>query len=908
MDTSPNSPSGIIATKLRPPRPYHAVIPRDHLVQHLRTAAPRLALISAPAGYGKTTLARLYVESVNVPCAWLSIDPNDSTLNAFLTYIIAACESAYPGMCGHSRAGLAAVGDLSAERMADRLIQDLADLDFSLVLVLDDYQFIEDLAVHQFVSRLIMRMPETLQLVITTRQDPPLPLARLRGHGQLLEIRSSQLRFTQTESEAFLRQFDALPQANLAELTHKADGWPVGLNLLAMSASTHVNPSPPANTLSAENAPMISDYFLEEVMQTIPESEQLLLTSLALPDRFTPEVCALLARELGVDVPVRDWFTRFSRSHLFLYSLDPNQNWYNFHQLFRTFLLNRFLRTREGEVIQHLYLRLTEWFVQREYIDEAIQYALAAGDSRRAAEIVEAYAYQAMATMDWIRLGRWLAQLPDNELARPGVSTYAAYLQRFRHQRSAAIQTLEEAETALARQDFGYTNAQIDEIQGSIWALKGEVVLYDQPEAARRYVENALKVLSTRCVNQISLAEVVLYYIRFLFEPIRDVITDVQVALDKLNRRPLTLKSVRLQTVIGTGFYQLADLDSLEHVVNVLMTISRQTGLSYGVGWAEYGMGWICYQRNDLDTAERHFMAVWQHHEFNHGRCVVDALTGLVLVYRLQGNDRAAMQALAWLEQFVRQNRLTSGIRVASLLKWQSNPHHAVAVPLPEFSVDIQDQLSPMHWVFPVMAAIRQYTALGGAANLQTAERLLHQCETNVYIQRDLRIRMEWLCSQALLLEAQGERDLALQTLEEAVTTAAERRMYRIIADTGRELAPLLRVLSTRGVATAFIEQVLSLIPSDAAAGMDSDDSFRPKPTVAAVNGDAADVSLTQRETDVLHLLAARYSDKEIARELVLSPRTVQKHTTNIYQKLHVGNRQEAVAEAQALGLLKPST
>ncbi len=883
---------GIITTKLTPPRVNDAVIPRKELLTNLSVdAAHSVVLICAPAGYGKTTLARLYVENLASPCAWLSLDPTDNTPAVFLTYLIAAIESACPGACVRSRAGLASAHELSDTLLADRLIRDLADLSGRLVLVLDDYHFIQDLTIHDFLSQLIRRMSAALQIVLVTRMDPPLPLGRLRGHGELAEIRTKQLRFSQAESEAYLQRFGPLPSTALANLVQKSEGWPVGLNLLGLSASMYPN----ARLLSAEQqidgSSLVAGYFLEEVLEMIPVREQLLLCSTALPDRFSPSICHILARALNLDIDVQTWLRRLLEMHLFVQALDPYGSWYNYHQLFREFLLVRLRRTQSVETIRHLNLCLSNWFYERQHVEEALRYALAAGDARRAAEIVERESCAVMAATDWRRLGGWLEQLPESVQERAGIQVCYAYQMHFRHRLVLAAHHLDQAEAALSRQADAYSAAQRGEIEGSVVAMRAQHIAPDKPLEAQELAKRALDVLPEKCHFQRSNAEIASYFGRFLSEPVQTVVADIRSTLDELRNLPPSLRAVRLQLMVCAGFYQEADLTNLEYASQELLKLSEQAGLSFARGWSEYATGWLCYQRNDLSAAERYFLAIWENQDLYHGRVVVDALTGLVLIYRTLGEERRGAEAYDWLEHYVRRHNLAQGITVANALRWMADTGHVFVPPPQEFVVNLHGQFNAQLWIFPVTVAIRSYIALGGEQNLATAAELLDECRTNIYAQRDMRIVVELLCCRALLHQAQGREDAAVEYLEEAVRLAAGRGAYRLIADVGDALTPLLQELLARRIVPEFVAQVLS----------------RPGPQVmrSASPRDRLDrIELSSREMEVLLLLAERLSDKEIAAQLKLSTRTVQKHAANIYQKLHVHGRRQAVASARAAGLI----
>jgi LuxR family maltose regulon positive regulatory protein len=425
----------LLRTKLHIPtiRPSH--LPRPQLQAKLnRGLHSRLTLVAAPAGFGKTTLVAACLARYDQRAAWLSLDPEDNQPNRFLNYLLASLQKADRAI-GHDAAGwLTAVPPAAHAAILTSLVNDLDTTAGELALVLDDYQFIDHQDVHQAVSFLLQHAPQTFHLVIISRADPPLPLARLRARGQLVELRAADLRFTQQEAERFLidvmkLQLDA---EEVTALAGRTEGWIASLQMAALSLQDRKEKAAFINGFSGTHR-YILDYLLEEVLnRESPETESFLLRT-ALLDRFNAPLCAAVTGKRGS----RRILENLERRHLFLVPLDEERNWFRYHHLFAEMLRARLRQTWPDEE-SSLHQRAAAWLEQNGWITQAGHHLIAAGEPERAAALIEQHGATRLAQNDLAVLQMADRLPPEIISSHPKISLYRAWLHILQGQISAA--------------------------------------------------------------------------------------------------------------------------------------------------------------------------------------------------------------------------------------------------------------------------------------------------------------------------------------------------------------------------------------------------------------------------------------------------------------------------------------
>lgn len=412
-------PVRILTTKLSAPRARAQRVARPRLTQRLMEGLHhQMTLISAPAGFGKTTLLSEWREvsaKEAVSIAWVSLDKNDNDLTRFMTYIIAALQTIQPDLGKHAQALLSAA-PVASEAVLVSLINDLAAFNGEIAIVLDDAHVIEAQTVHEAIEFLLENLPPHAHLIIASRTEPPLALARLRARNQLTEIHAAELRFTLDEAADFLQrimQLD-LPATELAALIDHTEGWAAGLQLAALSLQQPPDRSCPLEPVSGSNR-FILDYLVEEVLQRQTEDVQAFLLQTSILERLNGSLCEAVVDHDPARANSQTMLELVERLNLFIVPLDAQRQWYRYHHLFAELLRDR-LQHWQPERVPQLHQRASAWFAAHALPREAIQHALAAGDYERAAELIEPLARDGLYRNEIAALHQWLSSVPHTRL------------------------------------------------------------------------------------------------------------------------------------------------------------------------------------------------------------------------------------------------------------------------------------------------------------------------------------------------------------------------------------------------------------------------------------------------------------------------------------------------------------
>jgi len=402
-----NTTRSLISTKLQRPRVGHGLVTRPRLLEQLNTPHS-LTFILAPAGYGKTTLLSTWLETCPVPHVWLSLDEHDNDLAVFITGLAEALQRILPTVVDNTLTMLNGMTLPPPEVVTRALLNDLADIQTDFILVLDDYHVIHNTAIHDLLQELVSHPPPALHLVLASRLDPPLPLARLRTQGHVVELRAPDLRLTLEEAALFLREVMALSvdEQTIALLMARTEGWPVSLRLAALSLRRQ-----PAADAFASNR-YVRDYLLTEVLAQLPSSVQHFLVKTSFLDQLSGPLCAAVsgvADRLPNGELILGWL---DDTDLFVVPVDEQRQWYRCHGLFRQLLAHRLAELQGPAEIAALRLRASAWFAANGYLDEALQQALAAQDWAAAVQVVAQHRHELMNRSQWQRLERWVHLFP----------------------------------------------------------------------------------------------------------------------------------------------------------------------------------------------------------------------------------------------------------------------------------------------------------------------------------------------------------------------------------------------------------------------------------------------------------------------------------------------------------------
>jgi LuxR family maltose regulon positive regulatory protein len=863
--------------------------------------ACKLILVSAPAGYGKTTALGQWLDDCAYPRAWLSLDAGDSDLAVFLTYLTGAIQTAYPDACPLTSSLLQSHRMPPAEYLANTLTNELADLTDKLVLVLDDFHGIKGETVPQLVAALLDHLPSQVCLVIATRQDPDLPLVRLRAGGEMVELRMADLCFTVEEIQDFLDQAvgAGLSDETVNVLEQRTEGWIVGLRLAALSLRSAKDPAAFVRAFQVSGHRYVMEYLVDEVLSQQPPAIQDFLLQTSILDRFCAPLCdAALDRQDGEVI-----LGKLDQANLFLVALDFEGKWYRYHHLFQELLAHRLQARTPSKEIASLHTRASGWFADNQLIEEAMTHALAAGDVTGAARLVEVNYRQVINRSQWTRLRRWVELLPESTIQqRPGSLLAQCWClhRAFKLEATvpffaAAAELLENpeasAELDIDEEEQQYLLAEINGLRSQALFFLGafepglayaEQSMAQLPEAFPYGRSGALLywALHAHALGKGKAAT------RRLYETIRGEPEASSLAMHLYNGLCYIHRSS-------------AEFPLMSRAANGYLRFALKASIPESEAFANYQLGVLHYEWNELEKARDHFAAAVSLRYHAHELSLHFSLQGLAQVHLAQGRLEEARDSIAATREFARQTGshllLACGRSLhARFLLRQGDLNQADRESL---AAHASTEAEPMLLLeVPALTRSKVLVARATPKSLQQATALLDELLAHARSTHYAWRQIEILALQALVLAAQGHSGEALSRLEQAVTLARPGRLVRTFVDLGPPMAELLSQLAGRGVATEYLNQLLTAF----------DLPTKAEPPVVSVESEIVE-PLTERELEVMVLIAERLTNQEIAQRLVISPNTVKRHASNIYEKLGARNRRQAAVKARSLGILPPA-
>lgn len=890
-------PEAVLATKLFFPRSRPELVPRPLLVERLDEGlrlGHRLILVSAPAGYGKTTLVSAWLQTLAASsspegqkrAAWLSLDEADNDPFRFFTYLVAALQL-LDERVGQEAQALLALPQLPAvTTLMAALVNDIAAAHGPFILVLDDYHTIRTPAIHDAVDFLLEYQPPDMHLAIITRADPPLPMSRLRGRGQLTEVRVDDLRFSAQEAAVFFQQTMKLDldAGAINVLERRTEGWVAGLQLAALSLRGRDGPRMAEFVASFSGSHRyVIDYLLDEVMQRQPEEVRTFLAQTAVLDRLSAPLCnAVTGRDDSQAI-----LAELEMANLFLIPLDDRREWYRYHHLFAETLRVGLDEAQAGEI----HRRAAGWFQENGFLQAAIQHALAGRHFELAADLIER-AGQEVNTWNsgnFIALfGHWLAVLPETVVkVRPRLRLYAVRALYLSGQAGRAEQAINEvaqllaSDTARQMPDFqGFVAAYqtaIEVRQGQVspaWERTGHVIANFFPAQAQDYARALFTFGTVQSLKAEGVAAEVLYNQCSQVAQAAGARFLAISALERAGRAQLL--QGRLQLAIQTCQRALD------------MARSEETGrLAISGAWMTLTMAY--YYRHELPTAMEAVQAGLA--AARQGHNALHEIWGGVLLIHLQqagGESEAAEETASRVWQAIEPLGdpfmvKWAAIRLARFWLREGQVERALSVlqadPQPSV-LAILAELENMTLARLLLAQNRPAEALARLETLQAAAQAAGRGEP----------LLEILLLRVLALARLNDLTAARTVLQQVVALAAPERFVRPFLDEGPFLAGLLP--QVRAAAPAFVDEVLQAV----AAG--------PQPAQASdVSVPAMVEPLSGREMEILRLVSQGFSNADIARTLFITPGTTKWHMTNIYAKLGVRSRTQAIHRALELGL-----
>ena len=904
--SSPNrsnpEPAALLTTKLNFPRLRPTLVLRPRLLNHLNQGLDRLlTLVIAPAGFGKTTLMSEWLQQLSQPAAWLSLDEDDNDLTRFLSYFMAALRQIDPHIGRQIESWPQSGTIFSPEPLLTAVVNDMAASSADFGLVLDDYHLIQAQPVHQAVAFLLDHPPPRLHLMITSRTEPPLPLARLRAHGQLVELNGPELRFTTAEAATFLNQVMGLGLSapDIATLAARTEGWITGLQLAALSLQDRADIPGFITTFSGSHR-YILDYLAAEVLQQQPAPLQHFLLQTSILDRLTAPLCnAVTGQPDG-----QTMLTRLEQANLFIIPLDDERRWYRYHHLFADFLIERLQREVGGSGVAPLHRRAAAWYEQHGLVAEAMGHALAVADVDRAARLVEQRSRTLLRRSELRMVQNWLRQLPEESIqARPRLSLFQAWAMIFTGQLDKLAAQLHRSKAGVGPESVDRPESVEPEppIPGELTAIEATIAYFRRDY--RRAIELYRQALAQLPAENLFLRSA----IAFSLATACNLSGDLSGAGRAFAQgRDLSQAGGNPELALIAGANQ-AQLHMEQGQLHQAAEIYREA-LHFSAGYDHFdltarlqiGLAEVLYEWNDLPAASD-----YAGQGLANGEQSGEPVNLIAGLKSAQGDQQTAWSSVRQAEQAAQQNNLPSWrVRLAAcrVRLWlrqgelQQASHEQQQMWFSQAELAFDDSAgypAELHRLLRISQARVQLAQArskdpAGADQLGQVVKLLVELRQELEISGRIGPWLEVLVLQALTHQLQAEIEPAATMLRQALELAEPAGYIRLFLDEGEPMLSLLRQIAASGPTPAYLDRLLAAFTAEKSIIPPS--SFILPPLIEP---------LSERELEILQLIAAGLSNRQIADALILTVGSVKWHLNNIYGKLGVGSRTQAVAEAR---------
>jgi len=910
----------LIRTKLRPPIIRSGLVSRPQLQEQvMQGLRGPLTMITAPAGFGKTTLVTACIAAVDMSAAWLSLDKNDNEEERFLDYLIAALQGVDEKIGDEASRLVEKTRSIPIEVLLTGIINDLDTAGKDIVLVLDDYQFISSQEVHKGMIFLLENCPNTFHLVIVSRSDPPLPLARLRAHGQMLELRATDLRFTESEATQFLNDIMDLhlDARSIAMLEKRTEGWIAGLQMAALSMQNREDVTNFIEGFSGTNR-YILDYLLEEVLaRQSPEIQRFLLYTSILERLSAPLCDAILVKNkelankennltthsetivLGSSISILEYL---EQRNIFLVSLNDERTWYRYHHLFADLLRAQLQRSLNAEGITKLHIRAAEWYEQNGLVLDAIYHAALALDPEMVERFIEQNYMELVSRGEISGIRFWIDKLSRELIySRPWLCIYAAYSHAWFGELDEAALLLREAEkripmeavTPKDRSLLGY----LTYVESRVTAMRGDIQhAIELCLAASEHVpaDNLALQLDTR---------ITLGYEYFLCGDFSD-------ASRYLNETIQTGKTVGAVINTVAASCVMARLHTIQGLLHksydtyqaAMQVIPDEGDQHLGArALVEIGVANLLCEWNDLDGALDHM---------NKGMTLIPkwekaddlalAYVTLVRIHLAQAINSEATKTIEKAIHLVQTRGVFSEARqeveYAQIKMWLAQDNLQAVnrwIMTQDESInsnsfmEFENELAYIAWARILFARDR----------FNDANELLSHLEKNAQSGGRTGRLIEIMLLEALVLQKMGDHGQAVNILTKSLALAEPEGYVRIFLDEGLPIRILLNQWLKHTDTNPLRKYVNHLLSSFDAEPQEKMQSF-------ANSSETLVEPLSTRELEVLQLIALGKTNQEIAEQLVVARGTIKAHAASIYRKLDAANRTEAVARARQLDIL----
>jgi len=884
----------LLSTKLHIPPQYPDEIARPTLMERLDAVRfKKIGLLSAPAGFGKTTLVAQWIKESQSQnkinkVSWLSLEESDSNPIIFWTYFLAGMQRLDPAIGQAAQAALQSQ-NLDVDAFLISLINDLSSLEQDLYVILDDYYRIDSPEIHRSFEFFIEHLPSNIHLILITREDPPLALSRLRARGQLVEIRASELQFSEFEAEQFVNGLLGLdiPKNDILALLNRTEGWPTGLRLASISLRAETHRHEFIEAFSASHR-YLADYLMDEVYHRMDESLRDFVIKTSFLRRFSPDLCQAVTGDPNSFLMIQ----RLEQLNLFLTPLNNERTWFRYHHLFREFMQLR-LTEIDRQLTSILYQRAIQWNIEQGFHREALEYAVESKDFEQTANLLEALSTGILNREGPAALLHWIAALPHNTFdRRPTLIVAKAWALTFDGRIEDAEKCLSRANTIISNQEIesntkstirGYINA----LRAHHLFFKGKTLecmdfaqqaLQDLPadEYAIRAQTAAFLGSGYRYLGQMQTAQE--YYAAAI---------EISEKTENVNIANISYGSLG-ELYLELGLLRKA-MQTYQHMLEFAEKHSGSKDIPFS-GFAYIAMGRTFHEWNRIEEAKQSLVkGIALCREWRQAQTLAIGLIELALLEKDIGNFDAARKALQEARQITSLSNSQWGTAMVDAFEARldlARGNLVAAIAWAEKgNLSISDEPAPERYI--------EYATYSRVLIFQHKERqalflldkLLEEFRKGG---RNGRI-LEILIWKALAFLGLSEQQKAFQILTEAINIGKPENYIFSFVEAGSELISIIQMFPQ----SDYRDKLLAAFSSKA------DDSLKIEPA-----SDALVEELNEREIEVLRGMAAGNSNQEIGNQLYLSVNTIRWYASQIYLKLEVNSRAAAVAKAIELRIL----
>lgn len=906
----------IVATKLSIP-----MVPKDHvhrprLLDFLEKSRHLpIQTIIAPAGYGKSTLVASWVEKLDWPASWLSLDENDNDLRRFIIYFINAVHFSFPGALEKSLEFMRAEKLPPIQQIAGCLSTELGLIGEDFLIALDDVHLIKDKQIYDLLTEIFRHPPKYFHLILISRIDPFLPVAKLRAQRLLQEIRMNDLRFTNDEIQIFLNRKtqEVLEKHLVQEISKKTEGWITGITLAALSIRHQQDFGSILSELDG-SPEYVMEYLFSEVLSAQPRQIIDYLIQTSFLNRFCTDLCQAILPDPAEseseenEIDALQFIAFLKKENMFIVKLSNDNKWYRYHHLFEKLLRQHLKREMRPKEIAALHTRAASWFEENGYVDEAIHHSLAAGDPDAATNIIEKNRISTIDRGQTDMLRSWLKKIPPEiKERRPDLLLGKAWV-FFDHTRISEILPLIEQVESLI--DERTSNLGI---LAEIYFFKG-VIHYFQENSSRciQYFIEAAKQIPNRLFLVLNAETECWTCMALHANGQKD--QAIQKLHGSIRKRDIREGILLSRLTFALCFIHILEGEFLQSLQENqrMKEVCRVNQLVFAETWAFFMEGNAALQLFDLKTADQCFSHVMENRYTISPRAALDAMAALAVTLQYMGRSgdevdqviHVATEYAQWANtpaffEIIHSLRARISIlrgNLESAIQWQRSVSQTEGDLVMLFFQEI-----PAITECRVLIASRSNSSLTDAVG-----RLDTLCEktrswNNTYQQ------FQCMVLQAVAMYYLGQTQEALKTIEQTVQLAGPGNWLFPFVEQGKPITELMKQLPEKDADKSIVSRILQTLDTYEYPNSSSTSgrlSQRILPGHTGLDNQPLIESLTNREMEILTLLTEHLYNKEIAERLFISIETVKTHLKRIYEKLDVGNRRDAVAKASKIGLI----